>query len=219
MGNASKGNYILGLDVGANSIGWAICPAKSDDEIGEPGQTFEIGVRVFEEGVDVSKGSLQAGSEKSRNVRRREARQQRRQQDRRSRRIKHLFALLQTSMLLPEGEAKGPEGRHRFLLELDKSIYSKYLGEGSASLSDKPANAHVVPYWLRARALDHKLEPYELGRVLYHLAQRRGLKAAVWLLRKKMMKKKKEKLRRGLRTYGRRWKRLVREHWVNTSPN
>lgn len=30
------------------------------------------------------------------------------------------------------------------------------------------------PYELRARALDEKLEPFQLGRALYHLAQRRG---------------------------------------------
>ncbi len=34
-----------------------------------------------------------------------------------------------------------------------------------------------LPYFLRARALDHKLEPHELGRALYHLAQRRGFKS------------------------------------------
>ena len=30
------------------------------------------------------------------------------------------------------------------------------------------------PYRLRSEALDRKLEPYELGRVLFHINQRRG---------------------------------------------
>src|SRR3546814_15753732 len=30
------------------------------------------------------------------------------------------------------------------------------------------------PYPLRARALDERLEPYEIGRALFHLNQRRG---------------------------------------------
>ena len=33
------------------------------------------------------------------------------------------------------------------------------------------------PYALRARALDHSLTPYELGRALFHLDQRRGFKS------------------------------------------
>ncbi len=33
---------------------------------------------------------------------------------------------------------------------------------------------HLCPYKARAEALDRKLEPYELGRAVYHLAKRRG---------------------------------------------
>ncbi len=36
---------------------------------------------------------------------------------------------------------------------------------------------HLLPYWLRARSLDDPLEPFELGRAIYHLAQRRGFKS------------------------------------------
>ncbi|MEP9411157.1 MAG: hypothetical protein HRF42_07085 [Candidatus Brocadia sp.] len=38
-------------------------------------------------------------------------------------------------------------------------------------------NKFFDPYQLRKRTLDHKLMPYELGRVLYHLAHRRGFKS------------------------------------------
>ena len=37
--------------------------------------------------------------------------------------------------------------------------------------------AKLNPYVLRARALDHPLQPYELGRALFHLDQRRGFKS------------------------------------------
>jgi len=43
----------------------------------------------------------------------------------------------------------------------------------------------VMPYVLRAAALDEKLEPHYLGRALYHLGQRRGFLSN----RKKPMKK------------------------------
>ncbi len=37
--------------------------------------------------------------------------------------------------------------------------------------------ARLDPYELRARALDHALKPFELGRALFHLNQRRGFKS------------------------------------------
>ena len=36
---------------------------------------------------------------------------------------------------------------------------------------------HLDPYSLRARALDQSLRPFELGRALFHLDQRRGFKS------------------------------------------
>jgi CRISPR-associated endonuclease Csn1 len=66
----------------------------------------------------------------------------------------------------------------------------RYLGRRSAFLealvahSLMPANADEAkligeqdPYDLRARALDERLEPYEIGRALFHLNQRRGFKS------------------------------------------
>jgi CRISPR-associated endonuclease Csn1 len=45
-------------------------------------------------------------------------------------------------------------------------------------VSVKVAVHHNLPYFLRARGLDEKLEPYEIGRAFYQLAQRRGFKSA-----------------------------------------
>lgn len=42
---------------------------------------------------------------------------------------------------------------------------------------ERKALEALDPYALRARALDHALTPYELGRALFHLAQRRGFKS------------------------------------------
>ncbi|MEM8773154.1 MAG: type II CRISPR RNA-guided endonuclease Cas9 [Pseudomonadota bacterium] len=41
----------------------------------------------------------------------------------------------------------------------------------------RKALEHSDPWILRARALDHQLEPYEIGRALFHLQQRRGFKS------------------------------------------
>lgn len=138
---------ILGVDLGPNSIGWAL--------VGGDGKTVEdltaIGVRVFDAGLD----SLETdGKGKSRNQDRRDARLLRRGLERRARRIRNLARLLQRSGLLPPGDVDTPQGRDQFLQELDQKLES--------------------PYILRAKALDEQLTPYELGRALYHLAQRRG---------------------------------------------
>ncbi|MEO9129677.1 MAG: type II CRISPR RNA-guided endonuclease Cas9 [Sphingomonas sp.] len=66
----------------------------------------------------------------------------------------------------------------------------RYLGRRSAFLEAlvehglMPADADEAkliaaldPYELRARALDERLEPYEIGRALFHLNQRRGFKS------------------------------------------
>ena len=55
------------------------------------------------------------------------------------------------------------------LQKLDRAIYEKYANEGQDT-----APLDQLPYFLRCRALDQPLAPHELGRALYHLAQRRG---------------------------------------------
>ncbi|MEA3224577.1 MAG: type II CRISPR RNA-guided endonuclease Cas9 [Planctomycetota bacterium] len=131
-------SYTLGLDIGSNSIGWALVNSGRDPSI------VDIGVRVFPEGVDRDTKGL----EKSKNATRRDARGARRVHERRRGRRKELVRTLRAVGLLPDGEAE--------LLEL---------------LRQKD------PYELRARGLDEQLEPCELGRVLYHLDQRRGFKS------------------------------------------
>lgn len=133
--------YRLGLDMGANSIGW--CAVALDAE-GQPCGVLDAGVRILtpneEAGRDPqSKQSLAAD--------RRAARSARKRRDRFLNRQKRLMTLLIRAGLMPEDEAE-----RKALQALD-------------------------PYWLRAAALDRRLEPYELGRALFHLNQRRGFKS------------------------------------------
>ncbi|MDH5670351.1 MAG: hypothetical protein OEY86_20310, partial [Nitrospira sp.] len=127
---------ILGLDLGTSSIGWALI---GGDPL--PKEIIDMGVRIFPEGVDRTKG------EKSLNQDRRDARSLRRQGYRRARRKQKLLHALQDARLLPRKQG-----------ELDEVLSTN-------------------PYALRAKALDEKLEPYQLGRALYHLGQRRGFKS------------------------------------------
>jgi len=87
-------DYTLGLDIGSNSIGWALLQTK-----GKP-LVVAIGVRAFPEGVDRDTQGL----EKSKNATRREARGARRQRYRRILRRNQILKTLQRTGLLPKGE-------------------------------------------------------------------------------------------------------------------
>ncbi len=80
----------LGLDIGSNSIGWALVSEKSDSIIGS-------GVVVFQEGNDRDK----QGKEFSRNAARREFRQIRKQLFRRRMRISKLMSFMTENGFCP----------------------------------------------------------------------------------------------------------------------
>ncbi|MBN2170598.1 MAG: type II CRISPR RNA-guided endonuclease Cas9 [Candidatus Krumholzibacteriota bacterium] len=156
----SEKGYILGLDLGVTSLGWAAIQLEQ----GKPTGILGTGVRIFEAGLaDLERD----GKGRSRNQDRRMARQQRRMLERRSRRKLKLFHLLQNAGLLPPDDADSGKDRNKLLNKLDDDIVRSRLGGVIAP-------EQQLPYILRALALDEKLEPFEIGRAIYHLAQRRG---------------------------------------------
>ncbi len=163
-------DYILGIDLGVGSVGWAILQRKD----GQPCAILDTGVRVFAPAVE---GNIEGGREESRNVARRAARLQRRQTWRRSRRNLHIFRLLQSWGLLPAGSAKTSQERHDLLDKLDFQILASPWFATRSIDSKVPEPLQVLPYLLRASALDESLTPHFLGRALYHLAQRRGFRS------------------------------------------
>lgn len=89
---------VLGLDLGPNSVGWALVDDGS--EVDASSQIVDIGVRVFPEGVD----AFDTGKESSRSETRRIARGMRRQTQRRVRRRRNLRAALISVGLWPTDE-------------------------------------------------------------------------------------------------------------------
>jgi CRISPR-associated endonuclease Csn1 len=150
---------ILGLDLGTNSIGWALIDDNNNQILGS-------GVRIFPEGVD---NLGQGEREKSKNASRREARQMRRQYFRkRLRKIKLLELLIQYKMCpLTVDELK------------QWKFYDKKKGKAGKKF---PASEQFCkwialnPYKLRAEAVDNnrKLNLEEFGRILYHMIHLRG---------------------------------------------
>jgi len=154
--------YSLGIDAGCASIGW--CAVEIDDE-DQPVGIHSTGIRRFEAGVE---GDITRGRDESKSQQRREARGPRRNTWRRQWRMRKVFRILQQAQLLPPSETDHHDDRHQLLLALDRRLVE------DLNLILDHSSAQVVPYTLRAHALDIQLPPYALGRAFYHLAQRRG---------------------------------------------
>lgn len=143
--------YVLGLDLGPSSIGWATVNIDKDGNYkglaqipdGENSITA-IGVRIFPAGVD---NINQGQREEPKNKKRREARSVRRMlRRRRARRLKLLSALTANKLMPPNDEERQKE--------LNKN-----------------------PYELRAKAISEKISLYEVGRIFLHIAKRRGFQS------------------------------------------
>lgn len=156
--------YILGLDLGTSSIGWAMI-GLTRAEGGKPNRILKTGVRIFEAGVE---GDIEQGKDSSRAAKRREARQPRRQNWRTQHRKKKLFEELQSYGLLPESETSKSADRKVCLDKLDAELLEKF-----APADDHDARQKLV-YIIRSKAAEKQVEPFELGRAIYSLAQRRG---------------------------------------------
>jgi CRISPR-associated endonuclease Csn1 len=86
----------LGLDIGTNSIGWALMNE-------EAGLILNSGVRIFQEGINIDAKSK---AESPKNAKRREYRQKRRQLFRRKLRNQHITKVLEENGLYPATEAE-----------------------------------------------------------------------------------------------------------------
>jgi len=141
----------LGLDIGTNSIGWALV----EDEK----RILGSGVRIFPEGVvNIGEGER----EMSKNSERRQFRGIRRQNFRRKLRKKILLKALSMNGMCPV------------------SIEDLKLSFRAHKFPDTPEMRswfRLNPYTLRAKALKEPLTLIELGRLLYQLAQRRGFQS------------------------------------------
>lgn len=164
--------YLLGIDLGSASLGWALIGI---DAMETPVSLIRAGVRIFEPGVDGTALDIQQGKDQSKAVDRRAERLRRRQLRRRVARQRELFGVLQSAGLLPtstQGAGIGSEQRHQILNKLDVSLTNRYRAE-----SDKEIFGQMPLYALRKKALYEPLQLDELGRVFFHLSQRRGFQS------------------------------------------
>ncbi|MEX0957299.1 MAG: type II CRISPR RNA-guided endonuclease Cas9 [Rhizobiaceae bacterium] len=139
---------LFSFDIGTNSIGWAVFELDADSD---PYGIVDAGVRIFSDGREPKSGTSLAEG-------RRNARAMARRRDRYLRRRKALLRTLTEYGLMPEDTA----ARKRLIGETN----DRGIGQAVNNV-----------YALRARALDEELSPFHIGRVLFHLNQRRGFKS------------------------------------------
>ena len=148
---------ILGLDLGTNSIGWAIV-----DKDGNNFTLLDKGVRIFSEGVKSEKGI-----ESSRAAERTNYRSARKIKFRRKLRKYETLKVLSQNGMCPLSVEEVNEWR--------KSGFKKYpLNPEFLKWLSTDDNKNINPYIFRDRASKQKVSLYELGRTFYHIAQRRG---------------------------------------------
>lgn len=153
---------ILGLDLGTNSIGWAVVE-KEDGKM----NLLNKGVRIFQEGVKIEKGI-----EGSKAAERTEYRSARRTKYRRKLRKIALLKVLSEYGYCPE-LTNEELSNWRY-----KKVYPK--SEGFLEWSKTNENESKTPYYFRnlivTKKLDlsSKVDRYKIGRAFYHIVQRRG---------------------------------------------
>ena len=155
-----SGEKIFALDLGVNSIGWAVVN-RTDQEKGlAQYEICGLNSRIFQEMVDAK--------EKPKNQKRRQQRGMRRNYAQRKRRRAELIHCLQENNLLP------PIFDERQANKIDKAFAECVLRKSWNKEWQEKEKFHASPFAMRALGLERDLQAYEFGRALLHLQKRRG---------------------------------------------
>ena len=165
-------NYILGLDVGVNSVGWAVveCDIERKEtqdkstSVYKPLKLIDLNSRIFQEMVEAKTGV-------PKNQKRRTMRGMRRRASRLKGRREALIAYLQQLKLLPA------ELNENVFNQIARTFAQRASGIKEVQKLGLPERYLMNPMFMRAFALDGELQPYEFGCALLQLQKRRGYKS------------------------------------------
>lgn len=162
---------VLGFDIGVASIGWALV---------EDSVLKDCGVRIFTKAENPKDGSSLA-------LPRREARSSRRRLARRKARLNELKRLVAAEFGLNLEDFLANAGELPRAYKLSKCEVADYDSykkrkairknnntQEKEKLAQELEKCDTNPYKLRFEALNRKLEPLELARVILHIAKHRG---------------------------------------------
>jgi len=155
---------ILGLDIGSNSIGWALVNLDFNNEQGE---ILGAGSRIVPMDTDLL-NNFEQGNTISKTASRRQARGARRLRQRYKLRRQRLVELLKVIGWLPADFNAG----HK-LPATENSIREMHELFGTSKIPED-----WVVYFLRHKALREPVTLNELARIIYHMNQRRGFKSS-----------------------------------------
>lgn len=144
----------LGIDLGTNSLGWAVINEKGIEN---------TGVLVFEEGVNRE----QSDSLETPAATRRAKRMARRLRFRRHLRRRLILKILIDQKMCPLTQDELKLWSRTGIFPKENIAFVEWLKSTDTS----------NPYRDRARAATEKVDSLTLGRAIYHLAQRRGFKS------------------------------------------
>jgi len=163
---------ILGLDLGTNSIGWAI--------VEKDGTEFSLiakGVRIFSEGVNIE---AKTNSESSKAAKRTEFRSARKLKYRRKIRKIELLKALSDNNLCPKlSDEELSDWRFKKIYPQNDEFRIWLSTDNQDDIEERKLQ-NKNPYSFRFKAtkenlnLNSKEDRYILGRAFYHIAQRRG---------------------------------------------
>jgi CRISPR-associated endonuclease Csn1 len=163
---------ILGLDLGTNSIGWAVVE-KEENEF----SLVDKGVRIFSEGVNIE---AKTGSESSKAAKRTGYRSGRKLKYRRKLRKLELLKVLSDNSLCPKlSDEELKLWRYKKIYP-NKDEFRLWLRTDNQDDKLERKKQNKNPYTFRYKSSTQKFDlnikdnRYELGRALYHIAQRRG---------------------------------------------
>ena len=163
---------ILGLDLGTNSIGWAIV-----DKDGNDFSLVDKGVRIFSEGVNIE---AKTNSESSKAAKRTEFRSARKLKYRRKIRKIELLKVLSDNDLCPKlSYEELSDWRYKKIYPQNEE-FRIWLSTDNQDNEAERKRQNKNPYSFRYKAakeslnLNNKEDRYILGRAFYHIAQRRG---------------------------------------------
>jgi len=162
---------ILGLDLGTNSVGWAVVDTEDNNTF----TMVDRGVRIFQEGVKIEKGvegSKAADRTGYRSARRIKFR-------RKLRKITTLETLVDHQLCPPLTKQELKDWRYKKIYPQNDEFRQWWLTDQIGTKEERQAQTNN-PYFYRhlvaSAPLDLSQEKnrYMLGRAIYHLAQRRG---------------------------------------------
>ena len=152
----NKEKYVLGLDIGISSVGWALV---NIDESGNPVKIKDVGVRIFTPGENVKTGESKAEARRLKRGTRRVIR-------------RRTFRLDCIRMLLSNyGFLDAPKST------LQSEKFSELKVNYNNLINDYYKNKDTNPFKLKVEALDRKLTKEELSIILIHYAKHRGYKS------------------------------------------